>query len=66
MVVPQFLDSDGAFNFRDVGGRASVDGGVLRTGRLYRSASLDTLTDEGHRQLEQLGVATVLDLRSHA
>lgn len=66
MVVPQFLDIEGAFNFRDVGGRASVDGGVLRTGRLFRSAALDSLTDDGHGQLERLGIATVVDLRSHA
>ena len=45
-------------NFRDAG----VAG--LRPGLLYRSASLYTLTPEGARQLELLGIRTVIDLRT--
>ena len=58
------IDIDGAFNFRDIGGGVTVDGQPLATGRMYRSASLDELTDRGLETVERLGIRTVIDLRS--
>jgi protein-tyrosine phosphatase len=55
---------DGVFNFRDLGGGATADGRPVRTGVLYRSASLDRITAAGLAALEGLGVRTVVDLRS--
>ncbi|MEV4559149.1 tyrosine-protein phosphatase [Kitasatospora sp. NPDC049285] len=45
-------------NFRDAGA------GVFRPGLLYRSATLNRLTEEGAAKLKELGVRTVVDLRS--
>ncbi|WP_033259424.1 MULTISPECIES: tyrosine-protein phosphatase [Kitasatospora] len=45
-------------NLRDAGA------GVYRPGLLYRSAGLHLLTDEGLPRLAELGIRTVLDLRS--
>ncbi|MFJ7248481.1 tyrosine-protein phosphatase [Kitasatospora sp. NPDC098652] len=54
-----FIDIAGVRNFRDAGGI-----GALRRGVLYRSGSLHTLTEEGARKLKELGLRTVIDLRS--
>ncbi len=53
----------GSFNFRDVGGLPAAAGTQVAAGTLYRSGNLDGLTDEGWRQLGDLGVRTVVDLR---
>ncbi|RAJ38610.1 protein-tyrosine phosphatase [Kitasatospora sp. SolWspMP-SS2h] len=53
-----FLDIPDVPNLRDAGS------GVYRPGLLYRSATLHHLTDEGLRRLTELGIRTVLDLRS--
>jgi len=54
----------GAFNFRDLGGYPTVDGRRTRWGRLFRSDTLGELTEDDLRVLRDLGLATVLDLRS--
>lgn len=51
-------------NFRDVGGVRTTDGGRIRMGRLYRSATPQFLTVDEARQLAHgLGVRTRVDLR---
>lgn len=51
------------FNFRDLGGHRSADGRSVAYGRLFRSDSLHRITATEGRQLAELGVRTVLDLR---
>ncbi|MFJ5926876.1 tyrosine-protein phosphatase [Kitasatospora sp. NPDC092948] len=53
-----FHDIPDVLNLRDAGA------GVYRPGLLYRSASLNRLTDEGAARLAKLGIRTVVDLRS--
>ena len=48
----------GTWNFRDI-----ADAGGVRTGVLYRSASLQHLGVDGHRALRELGISRVIDLR---
>ena len=55
---------DGAPNFRDIGGYATVDGRRVRTGKLYRSGMLVGVSDAGVAALEALGIRTVFDLRT--
>ena len=57
------LRIDGVLNARDVGGLVG-ERGAVRTGRLVRSACLDHLTAEGARTLADLGLKTVIDLRT--
>jgi protein-tyrosine phosphatase len=59
------VDVDGCTNFRDAGGWPTVDGGRMRTGRLYRSDDPVRLTPEGRRTVEALGLALAVDLRQH-
>lgn len=54
----------GAINFRDVGGVPGLGGAVVRPGVVFRSGTLEGLTPLGWEQLTNLGVCTIIDLRS--
>jgi protein-tyrosine phosphatase len=57
----------GAANFRDIGGLATSDGGRLRPGRLFRSGSLQELTEKDVTVLiDRLAIRYVVDLRTAA
>jgi protein-tyrosine phosphatase len=53
-----------AFNLRDLGGLPTQDGGRVHEGLLWRSDTLHRLDDEDLQALGQLGLRTVVDLRS--
>lgn len=53
----------GTFNFREVGGYPTSDGGSIRRGLLYRSCALHRLDGAGQERLKELGIRTVIDLR---
>lgn len=55
----------GAYNFRDLGGLPTIDGATVHYGRLYRSDTLQALTDADKQVLsDSFGVSAVLDLRT--
>ena len=54
---------EAATNFRDLGGYPSTLGGEVRRGMLYRAGRLDRMTASDRAQYEELGIATVIDLR---
>lgn len=62
----RFVDIDGLFNFRDLGGYRGEDGRTVTWGRLYRSDGLHRLTEAGATAFLALGAVTVLDLRTAA
>lgn len=53
-------------NFRDIGGRPTRDGRVVRTGRLYRSDTLTKLSPDDLEAFDGMGIRTVFDLRRQA
>jgi protein-tyrosine phosphatase len=55
---------EGCVNFRDLGGYRTADGRRIGWRRLFRADGLSRLSDADHRQLTDLGVATVIDLRT--
>ena len=56
---------EGTPNFRDLGGLPTVDGRVTRHGVLFRSSALEELSSRDVRRLiDDIGVRTVIDLRS--
>jgi protein-tyrosine phosphatase len=55
---------DGCANFRDLGGYHVAGGRSLRWGRLFRSGSLGALSETDRHKLEELNLATVIDLRT--
>ena len=60
----RFVPLDGAFNFRDLGGLATHDGGTTRAGKMFRSDALHHLVPSDVDQLTELGMRTIIDLRS--
>jgi protein-tyrosine phosphatase len=56
----------GAYNFRDLGGYPTLDGRVTRWGQLFRSDTLHELTDADLDVLREIGLASVIDLRTAA
>lgn len=56
----------GLSNFRDCGGLALADRGIMRRGRIFRSAAPGALAPEGARSLAELGIRRVVDLRGRA
>lgn len=60
-----WIELDGAVNVRDLGGLPTTDGGKIAEGRLLRSDNLDSLTPaDVDRLVTELGLATIVDLRS--
>ena len=54
----------GAFNFRDLGGLPTTGGRVIRSGRLFRSDTLQALTAKDAEHLAtRLGLKAIIDLR---
>jgi len=59
-------DIPGVTNLRDAGGQPTSDGGVVRTGVLYRSGQLNHTGDEAMAAIESLGLRSVYDLRTQS
>ena len=51
------------FNFRDIGGYPTKDGGSIRWGRYYRAGRQDRCTPTDREQLQRMGIKTQIDLR---
>jgi protein-tyrosine phosphatase len=63
--VERTITFEGCLNFRDLGGYATRDGRVVRWRRLFRSDSLHRMSAaDVTRLLDELGVVTVVDLRT--
>ncbi|GAA1786329.1 tyrosine-protein phosphatase [Actinomadura chokoriensis] len=62
--TPASVQVDGAVNVRDVGGYTTADGRRVRSGLVYRSASLSDVTPAGIAQLGGLGLTASVDFRS--
>ena len=60
----RFVELEGAFNFRDLGGLPTSDGATTRPGVMFRSDALHHLTPAAVDQLVDLGIRTIIDLRS--
>jgi protein-tyrosine phosphatase len=58
------LSFAGCYNFRDLGGYPTRDGGLLRWRKLFRADGLSKLDDADCATLADLGLRTVIDLRT--
>ncbi|MCI2974880.1 MAG: tyrosine-protein phosphatase [Ferrimicrobium sp.] len=63
IIANRRIPLDGATNFRDAGGRVSLDGTFVPWRTHYRSENLAKLTTADWGVLEELGIDMVLDLR---
>ncbi|HEY3842835.1 MAG TPA: tyrosine-protein phosphatase [Acidimicrobiales bacterium] len=64
MTIDRLIALEGAVNFRDLGGYATTDGQRTRWRVLFRADGLSELTEPDRAVLRQLGIRTVVDLRS--
>jgi len=55
----------GTSNTRDIGGYVTSDLRILRQGQIIRSENLSRLTESDFQKLEEIGVKTVIDLRTN-
>jgi protein-tyrosine phosphatase len=63
-VPTRILDFEGCVNFRDLGGYRTVDGRTVAWRRLFRADGLNKLTPADRAQMTDLGLTTVIDLRT--
>lgn len=64
-VATRNINIPGIQNFRDLGGYPSYsDKKLIRWGMLYRSAEIDSLEWSSRRELKNIGIKTIVDLRS--
>lgn len=54
----------GIQNFRDIGGYTAPKGKQTRWGMLYRSAQVESLSYSTFKELKNIGIKTVIDLRT--
>lgn len=59
----RWVDLTGAHNVRDLGGLPTAEGRWVRTGRVFRSDSLDRCEEADVAQLRARGIAHLVDLR---
>ena len=64
-MIDRRVTLDGPVNFRDIGGYATVGGGRVKWGRVFRSDSLHHLTEADGPRLAKIGIVTALDFRAH-
>lgn len=60
----RFLPIRTAVNLRDIGGYPAVDGKRVRWGRIYRSGTLNELSESDVQKVAQLGLEVICDLRT--
>jgi protein-tyrosine phosphatase len=61
---PRLVVLEGSFNFRDLGGYETLDGRTVRWRRLFRADGPHALTASDAHVLGELGLETVIDLRT--
>jgi protein-tyrosine phosphatase len=64
VTVERIIELEGAVNFRDLGGYVTDDGRHTRWRTLFRADGLGELTEPDFDILRQLGIRTVIDLRT--
>ncbi len=63
-VAERHLPLQQGSNFRDIGGYATADGRRVKWGKAFRSGAMPLLTESDYAMLGQLGIGTIVDLRS--
>lgn len=64
-VAERVLPLEQGSNFRDIGGYVGADGKHVRWGAIYRSGGQPLLTDADVKEVRDLGIANLVDLRSN-
>lgn len=60
----RYIELDGTYNFRDIGGYITSENLRIKYGKLYRSDELSKLTPKDVSTLEGLNIRTIIDYRN--
>lgn len=60
----RYIDLQGTYNFRDIGGYHTKSGKRVAFGKLFRSDELSRLTPEDVIKIKALGIRTIIDFRN--
>ncbi|WP_314064750.1 tyrosine-protein phosphatase [uncultured Vagococcus sp.] len=60
----RYVNLEGTFNFRDIGGYQGLGGRKVKYGQLYRSDELSKLTPTDVTKLSEMGIKTIIDYRN--
>jgi len=60
----RYIDLQGTFNFRDIGGYRTKDNRMVKYNRIYRSDELSKLTPEDVKKAAQIGIKVIIDYRN--
>ncbi|OCA52621.1 tyrosine-protein phosphatase [Photorhabdus namnaonensis] len=63
LLHPSVLPLNGGINFRDLGGKKVANGGKIKSGLLFRSGSLDRLTEKDQSFLANKNLFQIIDYR---
>ncbi len=63
--IQRLLGFESIANLRDIGGYITQDGKIVKSGLVYRGASLAYVSDAEAQKLADLGIKLVCDLRTH-
>lgn len=64
IVTNRHFELDSIQNFRDIGGYYTDDNRQVRWGKIFRSGNFSNMTPRDAQELNELGIKTVLDIRS--
>ncbi len=64
ITAERILQTDGVFNFRDIGGYNSVTNQQVRWGMVYRSSSMSHVESSDIEIFNELGIKSLIDLRT--
>ncbi len=65
-LAKRLLPLEGGVNFRDMGGYPAADGKRVKWGHLYRSGTMNRLTEADRAHLAERGIRTVIDFRTES
>jgi protein-tyrosine phosphatase len=65
VTIERHITLDSTVNFRDIGGYETTDGRRIRWRTLFRADGLSHLSEPDRAAVRKLGIATVVDLRTH-
>lgn len=60
----RYIDLDGTYNFRDIGGYKTKDGRTVKMGIHFRSDQLCDLLETDVNKLQEMGLKTIIDYRN--
>ena len=63
-MTPRTVWWEGVSNTRDIGGYPLAQGGKVAQGKVYRGGMLNEITPSGIAEMKEMGVKTILDLRT--